>query len=744
MLAITPFTEAARTQFLDYLLAQTSSDQGRKRLTSVARYEETIKWITTDRKPTNSEEKGRRHRARADFRVHNGSLYRRNPNGDEGLRVAHILLAFEFIAACHKAALHKGVKKTYTLVSERYYGISRDDVAALLKHCEICALNRPSRTRAPLTPIVVEEWLERIQIDLIDLRAEADGHMKWICHIKDHFTKYSILFATPTKASDEIAKCVSIFMMFFGIPDVFQADNGAEFKRWVLRLVHNHGVKVRNGRPRTPHIQGLVEQGNNSVKDSLRAWKAEAGRKDWSAALPEICWSMNATYHRSIKTTPYELVFGRRFNWRNHLSHHSRVTYLPPDEEIPLEEQDAQRELDSDLLCPPSGDFTFQSYRLFPSATVVAGPSRTRSASTGSVTSVDTIQLALRGGLPNYQSQGSFDVPQLSTNLPLEPLPLLIDPQLTVPAGAGDTPSASKESTRFSTPLSPVPASSHPPSPCGSEATIPDTIGSASHTSNIRNREMSARTNLATARTNMAGKYNRHHQVESFAIGQYVTIRIPREDRAATDNKRILCRVVDIAGSDGRPGYKLRCQYGLLQKMCPTSALASVSAAIQKEKGELISLSNSGNEITLAHAASKASTSNKAGVSCNCKKSCDTRRCRCFKNSLQCSIYCHNDDYDCGNLKPLAQRTELSLVPRDSWELSDSRSMASDTEGNLGAINAATPSTTPSANPSRPILATKSRSRVTGVRRSARGLKTADADAGQTAAGLKGKGKAIQ
>jgi len=399
---------------------------------------------------------------------------------------------------------------------------------------------------------------------------------------------------------------------------------------------------------------------------------------------------------------------------------------------------------DSDLLCPPSGDFTFQSDRLFPSATVVAGPSRTRSASTGSVTSVDTIQLALRGGLPNYQSQGSFDVPQLSTNLPLEPLPLLIDPQLTVPAGAGDTPSASKESTRFSTPLSPVPASSHPPSPCGSEATIPDTIGSASHTSNIRNREMSARTNLATARTNMAGKYNRHHQVESFAIGQYVTIRIPREDRAATDNKRILCRVVDIAGSDGRPGYKLRCQYGLLQKMCPTSALASVSAAIQKEKGELISLSNSGNEITLAHAASKASTSNKAGVSCNCKKSCDTRRCRCFKNSLQCSIYCHNDDYDCGNLKPLAQRTELSLVPRDSWELSDSRSMASDTEGNLGAINAATPSTTPSANPSRPILATKSRSRVTGVRRSARGLKTADADAGQTAAGLKGKGKAIQ
>jgi len=103
-------------------------------------------------------------------------------------------------------------------------------------------------------------------------------------------------------------------------------------------------------------------------------------------------------------------------------------------------------------------------------------------------------------------------------------------------------------------------------------------------------------------------------------------------------------------------------------------------------------------------------------------------------------------DYDCGNLKPLAQRTELPLVPRNPWELSDSGSMASDTESNLGTINAAIPSTTPSANPSRPILATKSRSRATGVRRGARGLSTtdADADSGQTTSGLKRKGKAIQ
>ena len=103
----------------------------------------------------------------------------------------------------------------------------------------------------------------------------------------------------------------------------------------------------------------------------------------------------------------------------------------------------------------------------------------------------------------------------------------------------------------------------------------------------------------------------------------------------------------------------------------PTSALAAVSTAIQQSQGNSISINKTGNEITLAHEASQASTSNKVGASCNCKKGCGTWRCRCYKNDLKCSIYCHNTDYDCGNLKPLTERTEVSLMPRESWEVLD-------------------------------------------------------------------------
>ena len=43
---------------------------------------------------------------------------------------------------------------------------------------------------------------------------------------------------------------------------------------------------------------------------------------------------------------------------------------------------------------------------------------------------------------------------------------------------------------------------------------------------------------------------NKHHHIQSFVVGQYITANISRLDRAAIVNKRILCRIVDIADSN--------------------------------------------------------------------------------------------------------------------------------------------------------------------------------------------------
>ena len=63
----------------------------------------------------------------------------------------------------------------------------------------------------------------------------------------------------------------------------------------------------------------------------------------------------------------------------------------------------------------------------------------------------------------------------------------------------------------------------------------------------------------------------------------------------------------------------------------------------------------------------KASTLLHISVSFTCKgKCCVLVRCRCIKNNLKCSIYCHTrhtlpEDYDCGNLQPSEQGVNHSI-----------------------------------------------------------------------------------
>ena len=97
-------------------------------------------------------------------------------------------------------------------------------------------------------------------------------------------------------------------------------------------------------------------------------------------------------------------------------------------------------------------------------------------------------------------------------------------------------------------------------------------------------------------------------------------------DGGTMDNKRILCRIADIAGSKEQPGYKL------------PKGLHPLSTSIQQSQGHSTSINKTLNEI--------AATSNKVGVSCNCKKGCGTRCCRCYKNDLKCSIYRHSTVYE--------------------------------------------------------------------------------------------------
>ena len=151
----------------------------------------------------------------------------------------------------------------------KYSSIPKDWVHFYIDSCDICQLKATKKFQEALKPIRSKGFLERFQIDLIDMSHEPDARFNWIAHVVDHWGKFHILWPQIRKTAIEvIAGLRRHVFAYFGLPKILQSDNGLEFKNKLMEEEINNWVgdcKLRYGRPRHPQTQGLVEQRNSTV-----------------------------------------------------------------------------------------------------------------------------------------------------------------------------------------------------------------------------------------------------------------------------------------------------------------------------------------------------------------------------------------------------------------------------------------------------------------------------------------------
>lgn len=92
----------------------------------------------------------------------------------------------------------------------------------------------------------------------------------------------------PDKGAEATANSMYYNFMAWGRPIIAQCDNGGEFKGALLILIQTLGVCVINGNPHKPTTQGLVEQGNNTVKQRLNKWMSDNGTDNWPLGLLSV------------------------------------------------------------------------------------------------------------------------------------------------------------------------------------------------------------------------------------------------------------------------------------------------------------------------------------------------------------------------------------------------------------------------------------------------------------------------
>jgi len=65
-----------------------------------------------------------------------------------------------------------------------------------------------------------------------------DNDKKWIGHYKDHFSKFSIIWAQSRKCASETVSCLQQYVFAnLGVPKILQSDNGQEFNNQVEKLI---------------------------------------------------------------------------------------------------------------------------------------------------------------------------------------------------------------------------------------------------------------------------------------------------------------------------------------------------------------------------------------------------------------------------------------------------------------------------------------------------------------------------
>ena len=98
-----------------------------------------------------------------------------------------------------------------------------------------------------------------------------------------------------------------------GCPLILQHDNGREFVNQVIQRLKRlwpNCVIVR-GRARHPQSQGSVERANQDVEIMIGKWMMIHDATEWSVGIYMVAYQKNNRWHRTIKTTPYNLVYGQ-------------------------------------------------------------------------------------------------------------------------------------------------------------------------------------------------------------------------------------------------------------------------------------------------------------------------------------------------------------------------------------------------------------------------------------------------
>ena len=230
----------------------------------------------------------------------------------------------------HRTDHCKGVTFYYR-VRDKHGNVTRDVCKLFTDVCPHCivVISRRKPT-AGIQPIITLGMSVRGQANLIDFPSMPDGVFKFLLNYSDHGLKKLTGIPITSKRASSVAYALFTIFTETGPPSILQTDNGGEFSNHAhdhvgRRLVLEDEIidlvikELKNlwpecqmvrGSPRHSESKGGVERVNQTVQKKLSGWMKTNKTTHWSVGCKLVQWRVNTQYHRTLKDTPYRLMYG--------------------------------------------------------------------------------------------------------------------------------------------------------------------------------------------------------------------------------------------------------------------------------------------------------------------------------------------------------------------------------------------------------------------------------------------------
>ena len=211
---------------------------------------------------------------------------------------------------------HFAVKRTQEILQQNFFIPKlKSKIEHCLQNCVTCILTNRKRGKldGPLHPIEKDDSpLHTYHLDHLGPLPSTSKKYKHVLAVIDSFTKFVWLYPTKSTDSAEVINRLENQSYVFGNPSRIITDRGTAFtstafKEYCEKQQICH-IKITVGLPRS---NGQVERLNSTIVAVLSKLSIENPEK-WYSHVPAVQQTINATYQRSINSSPFEILFGTK------------------------------------------------------------------------------------------------------------------------------------------------------------------------------------------------------------------------------------------------------------------------------------------------------------------------------------------------------------------------------------------------------------------------------------------------